>query len=486
MRKRPLFVILFLMIGSLSFAKETVIITNQSSFDNITTYINDSVKQGETEITIKVSSGTYFFHEKHISLGKINNSSVSLRIIGNNAVIVPIGREVNTSMVLNDYTYNSTVIDINSRRRINVWSDIEYADSKVEVINENTKLCRIECSKLPGQDAVIDNAFLMVTSWCRTYYYKILRIEGKYIYFIADNLGPGIKRAGRFEYNVNNDVLYANAIPRFRVCNLQPLNVGKVHVCEAQSFLWAVGGRLKSFEIKGFTFCGNKTMGDLESSPCSFMVFVGFNAESITVRDCCFIGQNSRVIALSKTNNVHILKNQFYNNFRNGITVFNSCDNTEIKNNYFEENGEDLSYDRCISCSGSNYYIANNTFKNYGYCGISVGLYYTAAKENEPSGVVENNYLRYTEDRMKDLWRYSIMDGGAIYTWTQNNTSVIRYNRIQNYGGVCFNNGIYCDDGTRGVAIYGNIITGIVNGSHSAIFWPFLTLASYLTNTFVP
>ena len=459
-------VFLFSLISVLSFARDKVIfISNQSSFEKISSLINDAAGHGFTDITIKVSSGTYFFHEKHISLGTIKNDSLSIRIIGKDVLIVPEGREVNTNKVLNDYSYNSTVIDITNRKRIKVWSDLEYADSKVEVLDEDSKLCRIKCSKLNSRDVVIDDAFIMLTAWCRTYYYHIQSIDGPYVYFIADNLAPGIKRSGRFEYNVNNDVMYAYAIPRFRVCNLKPLNVGEAYICDAQSFLWAVGVRLKSFEINGFTFLGNKTMGDLESSSCSYLVFNNCKAESITVQDCCFIGQNSRVIAISKTDNVHILDSKFYNNFRYGITEYNSCKNTEIINNYFEENGEDLSYDRCISCSGSNYYIANNSFINYGYCGISVGLYYTASIENEPSGVVEYNTLLYTDERMKELWRYSIMDSGAIYTWTQNIKSIIRFNRIQNYGGVSFNNGIYCDDGTKGVSIYGNIITGIVNGS---------------------
>lgn len=466
MRKLVIFCFATLLLSGHLIAKEKIIrVCNQEQFDRITDSINDAVAQSFNSIIVKVASGTYYFKERHLSLSKIKSNTVSISIVGNNSLIVPRGREINSNSVLKDYDYNSSVIDIGVQKRINVWSDMEYADEKVEVLDEATKLCCLKCSKLDCSNSNVDNAYIMITAWCRTFYYKILRIEDSYVYFIAENLGPGIPRSGRSEFNVNNDYLYAYAIPRYRVCNLKPLNIGNVYICETQSFLWAVSTQCKSFEIKGFTFLGNNTMGDLESTACSYMVFYDCKAESITVRNCRFIGQNSRVIALSKTDNVYVLNNRFLNTFRNGITAFNSCRNTIIKNNVFEENGENLSNNRCVSCSGSNYYIANNSFKDYGYCGISVGLYYTAKAENPPCGIVEHNELCYSEDRMKELWRYSIMDSGSIYTWTQNDKSVIRFNRIDNYGGVSFNNGIYCDDGTKGVSIYGNIITGIVNGS---------------------
>ena len=221
---------------------------------------------------------------------------------------------------------------------------------------------------------------------------------------------------------------------------------------------------MNTLSIKGISFIGNSTKGDLESSPCSLIVLNNIQANGIKITKCSFIGQNSRVIAISKTDNVQIVGNYFAHNFRNGITSYNSCRRTIVEKNVFEYNGESLSYERCVSCSGSDYYIGNNSFTNYGYCAISVGLYYGATPENPPGGIVEKNTLNYTNDWMENLWQHSIMDSGAIYLWTQNDMAIIRNNSIINYGGVCFNNGIYCDDGAKGMEIYGNVVMNVVNG----------------------
>lgn len=251
---------------------------------------------------------------------------------------------------------------------------------------------------------------------------------------------------------------------RFRLSNLDPLKKGKLYVCEKQSFLQNNGGHIKKLSVTGFTFLGNKTNGDLVGWSYSLIVLNAVNAESIRIHQCKFIGQNSRIVSINKTDNVQIDNNYFVHNFRNGITSYISSNCTIVNDNVFEYNGESLSYERCVTCQGSDYHVYNNTFTNYGYCAISVGFYFGTEPVNTPSGIVELNTLTYTDSWMNNLWQHSIMDSGAIYLWTRNNGAVIRNNAIINYGGVCFNNGIYCDDGAKGVEIYGNVVLGIENG----------------------
>ncbi|MBR1543173.1 MAG: hypothetical protein IJ628_11260 [Bacteroidaceae bacterium] len=55
------------------------------------------------------------------------------------------------------------------------------------------------------------------------------------------------------------------------------------------------------------------------------------------------------------------------------------------------------------------------------------------------------------------------MDSGAIYTWTQNDGIIIRYNYIHDYTGAGDNRGIFCDDGSGNLSIYGNAVLNTPN-----------------------
>ena len=438
-------------------------VTNQQEFGVLNTSIHKAAKGGYTKIKVDFKLGTYFFKEKHLTIGDIRNSKLTLTFNGNGAVIVPAGRDAMSTVTIPDYDYHASVIDLSNNGFVNVWSELQYADADVEVLNPTTKACRLKCSGLTSHKAS-ESVYIMITAWCRSYYYKIERIEAPYIYFTADNLAAGIGWSSvRKGYNVNNDWICRGVKPRYRLCNLEPMNKGKVHVCEAQTFLTDVWGQLQRLDVNGFVFLGNKMIGDENSSASSLLVLNNVKAEEISVTNCRFIGQNSRVIAISKTANVRIENNYFGHNFQGGIVSYNSSTDTRIVGNEFEYNGEDQSASRCVTCSGTNYYVAENTFRNFGYCAISVGVPYASTKENESRGVVENNMLRYDDDWSTEGWKHNIMDGGAIYLWTQNDGAVIRYNRIDGYSGASDNRGIFCDDGAFGFEIYGNTVTNIPN-----------------------
>ena len=440
-------------------------VTNQQEFDGLNTAIHEAAQCGYTKIKVDFKPGTYIFKEKHLTIGDIRNSNLSLILNGNGAVIVPEGREAVTTVTIPDYDYHASVIDLKSNSYVNVWSDLQYAETDAEVLSPTTKACRLKCIGLTSSNATdFSDAYIMLTAWCRSYYYKIEWIEAPYIYFTAENLSEGIGWSSvRKGYNVNNDWIVRGAMPRYRLCNLEPMNKGKVHVCESQTFFTNVLGQLQRLDIKGFVFLGNKMTGDENSSASSLLVLNNVKAEEIAVTNCRFIGQNSRVIAISKTANVRIEDNYFGHNFHYGIVSYNSSANTRIVGNEFEHNGEDLSASRCVSCSGTKYYIAENTFRNFGYCAVSVGVPYATSKENGSYGVVEYNKLWYDDDWSSEGWRHNIMDGGAIYLWTQNDGAVIRYNKIKGYSGASDNRGIFCDDGAFGFEIYGNTVTDIPN-----------------------
>ena len=465
-RNLVLFVILALFSGARITATPVQIhIRTQSQFDNLNTIIHDAVADGVTDVEVVFLKGTYYFKDNHLVLGDIKNPAFKLRLKGDGVVVVPEGRTVETDKVMDEYDYNSSVVSLSRGGIVNTWSETEYADADVEVLDVERKNCRLKYSgSVLLKESDCKSVYIMITAWCRAYYYKVQKIEKGYVYFVADNLAEGINWVkDRNGYNVNNDYIYAKTFPRYRLCNTEPLNIGRVHICEAQTFINDVGGSLKSLSISGFTFLGNKNVGNADNPQNSLLFFDNVVSKGVIIRRCKFIGHNTKILSIRKTNDLTFDDNYVAHNFRWGIYSYNSSNRTTVTNNDFEYNGESMSYDRCVTCCGSDYYIANNKFTNYGYCGISVGMWYGGVMENKPKGIVENNVLVYTDDWMRNVWKHTIMDSGAIYLWTKNKGTIVRYNVIKNYGGAKDNRGIFCDDGAFNIELYGNVITGVTN-----------------------
>jgi len=112
----------------------------------------------------------------------------------------------------------------------------------------------------------------------------------------------------------------------------------------------------------------------------------------------------------------------------------------------------------CVNCGEAEYYIAYNTFVDFGYAAIGVGVWHGHIKNNLSRGIIEYNEMYYSPSYLANKGKYTLMDSGAIYTWTQNDDVIIRYNYIHDYEGMGDNRGIFCDDGANNLKIYGNVI----------------------------
>ena len=125
--------------------------------------------------------------------------------------------------------------------------------------------------------------------------------------------------------------------------------------------------------------------------------------------------------------------------------------------------GKRMSNTPCVRCQGTDYRVSDNVFLNFGYGGISTGVWYKSKMKHPCSGVIENNELSYNQDYLDHIDNFGIMDGGAIYIATKNAGSIIRNNYIHDFSGMKSNRGIFCDDGASNIEMYGNFITGIAN-----------------------
>lgn len=441
-------------------------INSQVEFDDVENRINTALRGGHRDIKVVFGKGPFYFKSEHITLRGDSYPDATIQLVGNKTVVIPNGKYYRKGEIYDgEFSVKNVYIDSN-KRDLNIWGQMYHSDTMVEVIDEKEKLCRIHCPEfnLPSE-SVSPESYLQLTQWYLLESYKITKVEGQYVYFIADNLAPGLSAYGN--YNVNYDYTISKVYPRFRVCNLDDphsdVNFHKgepverdFYECQAYTFLKLYGAFYKSLDITGFNFYGNAGKGML-------IKMAGSNTQDgIHISNCEFRNIKSVAVYMMQTSNVVVTNNCFEDCYTDVVLAIQKVKNTIVTDNYFYKVGKDLRSSYAIRCQSSNFYVARNTIVDFGMGGIGVGK--GRSEGDEPgSGIVEDNVLYFSDQHHDWCASNSLIDGGAIYLWTRHSGTTIRYNRIHNYTGADSNRGIYCDDGTYNFSIYGNVITSITN-----------------------
>lgn len=449
-------------------------VRNQRQFENLSNNIIEALNSGKKNILVKFKKGFYYFSDEHLNFINLYYPEVDITFEGKGVTMVPKGWLLKDGdKVPVDVNGESCFVDLKNKRVVTSWEDMMYADSPVEVVDVSKKICRIKCDILTGVKLQENNnAYLALTRWCRCYQYKITKLEDGFVYFYAHDLAKDAV-LGTKDYNVNYDFSILNKYPRIRICNVTDnasvsIINRKVHLSKGYKALYLGNTsnfcnikecQFRQLRFKGFSFVGNNANGK------ALVEFRDLKTLNVEFSDCCFVGQRGRIMFVYKTDNLFFHNNYIADNYEWGIVSEYNSSNTIIENCTFENNGTGLSYARCVSCFGTDYYIGYNTFKNFGYCAISVGLPYGDVLRCSPKGIVEYNHMYYDKQYFVEAWKHTIMDSGAIYIWTQNEGAIIRYNYIHDYTGMVWNRGIFCDDGAHHVAIYGNVVVNIPNSN---------------------
>lgn len=442
-------------------------VNNQRQFDDLSYRILDALQTGNRNIVVKFKRGTYFFEEEHLNFINLSYPDADISFEGKGVVVVPRGKLFKDGDTISSKVDGeSCFVDLRNNQVVSPWGEMMYADSQVEIIDASNKICRVKCNALKGFSISHDNmAYLDLTRWCRCYQYKITKIEDGEIYFYAHDLALD-DILGTKDYNVNYDYSLIRKNPRIRLCNVtnkEKINVfdGKirlskglksVYLGDVTNFINIKNSQIHQLFFKGLSFIGNK------SSEKALIEINSLKTANIEFTDCRFVGQRGVIMRTNHTDNVSFYNNYVRDNYQWGIISGYWSANAYIANNTFINNGTGLSYARCVSCFGTDYYVGHNTFKNFGYCAVSVGLPYGSKMSFPSRGIVEYNHIFYGKKYFEEAWKHTIIDGGAIYVWTQNERAIIRYNYIHDYIGMDQNRGIFCDDGSHHVAVYGNII----------------------------
>lgn len=406
-------------------------VNNQDQFDKINDDITRAIAHGKKNINVKVGKGVYHFRENHVMRMHERYPDVSITISGRKAVVT------------------SDAYDTVGEDKF-PWDELVQADALIQLVNESQRLFFIPYKNDIPAANYHQYTKVQVTQWYNSLCYDVHHLDSNGIYFTAPRLSR-IKIAGREGFNVNYDFLYKGILPRFRL-----YDASRERERSASRFIALSGCEYRLFCVKGIIFRGNKSgLGLITINFC--------NVGQLTITGCKFDQIQSAVASIEGTDNVLFDNNEILNIKGGAVAFSRGCNNVRVTRNQFENCGLGLQQSFCVNCSEAEYYIAENTFRDFGYGAIGVGLWYGNDKNKYSGGIIEHNEICFTPEYFTAALKHMLMDSGAIYTWTQNDDVIIRYNYIHDYIGAGDNRGIFCDDGAANLKIYGNVVLNIPN-----------------------
>ena len=428
-------------------ADRQIRVADQGAFDALGNSIKAAVRGGAKTLEIVLAPGTYKYSEKHINL--TNLKDVSIRMTGNSAILLPVGTALPQGRRA-EVLYTKTYLDAVTLQPVDLWSEMQWCDGLVEILDKNTKACRLKV-KDPSCLKNGKPARIHLTQSYDSASYPVDKVQGDYIYFTADDLtvvGDG--------YSVNQDYIDGQSYPRFKLFPETVTPTAPLYACETANFLTVGYSSFKDFQVSGIRFMGGKS-GDY------LIRMTSVPGKNIVFSDCEFAGIRTGVAYLENADDVTFIRNYFHDNYYYGISSTLLSSGTKILDNRFENNCFILRHSFCVKCVGTDFLISGNTFKNFCYGAVKIGYDYNLDMRQPSSGIVEYNEIWCDAEYNANPWKYTVMDGGAIYTATQSAGNIIRYNYIHDIPGMKSNRGIFLDDGSFNESVYGNVILRVMN-----------------------
>ncbi len=420
-------------------------ISTQEQFASLDEQVKKYLKQGVTTIDVVLQSGIYYYGEKHLDLSSVAYPEATVTITGHDAMLV--AKDLGAARTWQDGTF-----DAKSRSDVNRWSTLEQSPSMVEVIDKDEKICRIRTPRKQKKKSGVqcEGEYLQLTEWYDSKIYPVMRHDKKYIYFLA----PDLKYSQSFgDWNVNYDLAYGHVTPRYRTMT-QHCASETVTFCQASTFVNLWHSQLKQFALHGIAFGPNNGKAPLIDTDM-------FETSSLLIEDCTFSGVRGLVLKVWHTDNVTVRSNTFDGCYADGIESHNMCRNTQVTGNHFRNHGEGMRQNFAVICRGEDFLIKDNTFRNFSYSAIGVGVWYGNQKKGPVTGMVAGNDIAFEQDYYNNYSRHTLMDGGAIYTWTIQDKVDIILNTIDRYRGMRDYRGIFCDDGAKNLTIRNNTVKNI-------------------------
>lgn len=458
---------------------KVITIKTQEQWDNLADILQSQIKNGEQNIEIRIKGNGIEFGKVKKEIQVLNYPKVNIRIVGTKAKVQPYGftfKKCNTDAILDNgfYSLPYTEFDINDIVIDKKGNEIIFREETKQVLGDIIKVQGGNSTKvqddvwkfevdLPdlSEDQCKDFYVLMTRDWTSARH-SVIKVQDGWLYYHLDSEDLHSDR------NPNVDWTQYRVRPRYTLIN-NPVSKG-LHIVGGRIYVPTKykqvrvnkGGQLITFaychfnslEITGFQLngCGgNGTPIGLYSCTLNQGAFIHHNT---------FTNISSLSISTANNENVVIADNTIANTREQAIAGRGI--NTTIARNYLRNIGWMLNT-RAITGGGDSLHICDNVIEDFNYSAIAVGSRAPTRDSVVLNYIIERNVVRLTKKFTENYVAKSLADGGGIYTGPQCTRGIIRNNVIENIKGIHSNRGIFLDDGSKNLAIYGNLIIGTAN-----------------------
>lgn len=432
---------------------ETIIVNNQQEFDALSTTLSTALRKGVKDITVEIIARQLTFADDQIKLSNLQATDASISIHGNGVLLTGQGRIVK-AVSHPDFMY------LRNGAYYNPWTDFVQLSDTIVIQDKTQHLCNITTPSKNKKDRAPKNKFIQYTCWYTSNISPITAITKRQISFDA---GDWAAYRGERTYHVNMEYDYAKQGPRYRLFGTKKVS-GKLYESTAATLLHLAGCKLRTFSIDGIHVVGSSATG-----PLLFLNHCTADRYAVTGSTFSCIG--GTVLLDRCSQNVEFSHNTVDTFHGEGFVSESGATGAKVIGNQFSDCCLGMKQQFAIVIHSKGFTVADNTISDFCYGAIGVGIWGGSSSKDTCSGTVTDNHIfmsdafRYTKDQ------HSLMDSGAIYTWTRCDDITIARNNIHDITGMKDNRGIFCDDGTRGVTLDGNRVENIVNSYDIDLRW---------------
>lgn len=410
----------------------------QQDFDVLPARIDTLLKRGERQVEVLLEPGTYLFRDGHLSLSGLEMPDLEIRLTGRDAVLV--GADDGRG-----YRWENGYVDLDALQPVDIRRPVKRALFWPIPCLFRKGIYKLRCREADLTAEEARDVHIILSQWFFGAVYEVDRIRNGWLYF---------RKTERGQTRMLTELRFGRCLPRYILC--LPPQRSDLHACMSSAFLNVEDSRIRSLSMEGITFLGNGAGAPL----------IGVRkvrADSIRVSGCRFEGIRSQVMEVSDSEHIRLINNLFHQCYLGAVRLAADTNDALVQGNRFLDNGIQMTNTPIVLCQGKDFLVRDNFFEDFAYSAIGVGLHFTDPAGCVTSGKVEENEICMSESFRSGVPR-ELIDGGAIYVWTQNRDVAICRNFIHDIDGPHGNRGIFADDGAVNVEISDNLLLNIAGG----------------------
>lgn len=431
----------------------TIKIRTQQDFNLLSANIADAINKGEKDISVDIEAKELTFSDNQVSLTGIKRKNASISIQGNGVRIMSKGIFVSE-------VKSPTFMYLSNGDYYNPWTEFQQLHDTISIIDESSHLCSIYTSSKNKKDLHPQNKYINYTCWYTSRTSPVTYISKNRIEF--DGGEWAVPQQGNF-FNVNMDYSYAKIFPRYRLFGVKA-SPDNLYECTASTLLKLAFCDFQSFSIDNIIVIGSSNNGAL-------ILIDNSKADSISISNSIFRCIGGTILLDRKSSNVCFTGNKVDTFMGYGIESEVGSTGAKVTDNTFTNCTLGMEMGFAINMHSENFIVKNNIISDFCYGGIGVGIWAKTPTKCKCRGIISDNELYYTDAFLSNLSQHTLMDTGAIYTWTRTDGVTISNNYIHNIDGIKDNRGILCDDGAKNITTSNNRIENIHNSYDIDLRW---------------